>query len=485
MRTFEFHDTKSHNFWTIDLRGSGVIVTQGKVGTSGKTQTKTFASAQKAQAAADKLVRDKIGKGYVETTPLVATAGAVAFERALAEDRDDVAGWSAYADYLTEQGNPRGEFMQVQLALEDEARSKADRRQLQAKEKELLKKHEREWLGELAPLVLDAEPIYRDIRRMEHRFARGWLAELLCRALTVAEARVFARTPQARLLASLAVEGAEVEAPAGVKREYIDSYFEPGPDVPADVDPYTGPALLALAHAPHLGSVRVFRLGDGPTAPGDDAERHGPCHTAGTFVHEVIARVPRLEELYLYAHDVQAGGVFAYPMPRLRILRFDHAREYPLDVLAKNLTLGNLTHLLCHPHAQWPEDRDAYIRLDQLRAICRSPNLRSLTHLQLRLTDFGDDGVEEVVASGVLKRLRVLDLSNGCVTDRGAAVLAACPDLKNLSFLNLTRNALSEGGIAALKATGVNVETGQQHDEHPDRMGENGYLDYLCDGDME
>ena len=172
-------------------------------------------------------------------------------------------------------------------------------------------------------------------------------------------------------------------------------------------------------------------------------------------------------------------------MPRLRILRFDHATEYPLEVLANNPTLGNLTHLLCHPHAQYPEDHVAYIRLDQLRAVCQSPHLRSLTHLQLRLTDFGDDGVEEVVASGVLKRLRILDLSNGCVTDRGAAILAACPDLKNLSFLNLTRNALSEGGIAALKATGVNVETGQQHDEHPDRMGENGYLDYLCDGDME
>src|SRR5262249_33565001 len=160
--------------------------------------------------------------------------------------------------------------------------------------------------------------------------------------------------------------------------------------------------------------------GDGPTAPGDDGERHGPCHTAGTFAHEVIARMPRLEELYLYAYDVPAAAVFAYPMPRLRILRVDDATEYPLGVLAGHPALGNLTHLLCHPHAQYPEDHVAYIRLDQLRAVCRSPHLRSLTHLQLRLTDFGDDGVEEVVASGALKRLRVLDLSNGCVTDRGA-----------------------------------------------------------------
>ena len=34
------------------------------------------------------------------------------------------------ADYLTEQGDPRGEFMQVQLALEEETKSAAERKKL-------------------------------------------------------------------------------------------------------------------------------------------------------------------------------------------------------------------------------------------------------------------------------------------------------------------------------------------------------------------
>jgi hypothetical protein len=172
-------------------------------------------------------------------------------------------------------------------------------------------------------------------------------------------------------------------------------------------------------------------------------------------------------------------------MSRLRVLRYDHARSYPFDVLAANPALGSLTHLLCHPHAQVPDDPDAYIRLDQLRAICRSPHLTSLTHLQLRLTDFGDDGIAEIIESGILKRLRVLDLSYGCVTDDGARALAACPDLKHLHHLDLTMNALTEEGIAALAATGVAFTAEDQHDEHPTRMGENGYLDYLSYGDME
>jgi hypothetical protein len=195
--------------------------------------------------------------------------------------------------------------------------------------------------------------------------------------------------------------------------------------------------------------------------------------------------MPRLEELYLYAGDVDAAALFALPLPHLRVLRVDHERSYPLDVLAENPSLGNLTHLSCHPHAQRPGDPDAYLRLDQLRAVCRSPHLRNLSHLRLRLTDFGDEGAEELIASGVLKRLRVLDLSYGCMTDAGAAALAASPDLRNLALLDLSRNALGENGIAALRATDVTLKADDQHGEHPSRMGEDGYLDYLGYGDME
>jgi hypothetical protein len=202
-------------------------------------------------------------------------------------------------------------------------------------------------------------------------------------------------------------------------------------------------------------------------------------------VREALAKMPRIEEVYLYAHSVPAASVFALPLPHLRILRYDHELDYPLDVLADNPTLGNLTHLLCHPHAQRPEDLVAYIRLDQLRAVCRSPHLARLTHLQLRLTDFGDQGIEEIIQSGLLKRLRVLDLSLGCASDQGAALLAARPELKNLALLDLSANALTDEGIAALKATGVNVVAERQHGEHPDQMGVHGYLDYLGEGDME
>src|SRR5262245_31263738 len=128
MRKFVFSDEKSNKFWNIDLQGTRFSVTFGKVGTKGQTQTKEFADADQARKAHDKLVAEKLAKGYVETAAAPPPAPPAAplqrsLEAALAEDPGDVAAHSAYADYLQEQGDPRGEFIQVQLALEEPGRS--------------------------------------------------------------------------------------------------------------------------------------------------------------------------------------------------------------------------------------------------------------------------------------------------------------------------------------------------------------------------
>jgi uncharacterized protein (TIGR02996 family) len=493
MRTFQFSDAKSHKFWTIDVSGSSFTVTYGKVGTAGQAQTKSFPSAEKAQAEAEKLVREKTGKGYRETTPTATTSDAEAFENGLVEHRDEVVRWSAYSDYLAEQGDARGEFMRVQLALEDENLSAAERKALAAQEKKLLKAHEKEWLGPLAAFTVDAEVAQRRTRMQEakrtpvvHRFERGWLAALNFFNLTVDQARAYAAAPGARLVREVTIEEIEPEAPQGVTQQYIDSYYAPGPDVPADIDPYDRPALHALTRCPHLKAVRVFRLGEAPT-PERNGEEYSNCTTSGELAHHFVKQMPFVEEVELYAHHVDANKLFALPMPRLRSLTLYHSDSYPLDKLAANKTLTELTTIRCHPHALDfdKEEPGAYIRLRHLKAICRAAHLTKLTHLCLRLTDFGDDGIEEIVASGLLKRLRVLDLRGGCVSDDGAKVLAASPDLKNLQFLNLRSNALTAAGVAAIKATKVNADVTHQHtatsaDDEDGEMPE-----YLFDGDME
>src|SRR5260370_19160005 len=51
-----------------------------------------------------------------------------ALESSLVARPEDLATHMAYADYLQERGDPRGELIQVQLALEDPARPVAERR---------------------------------------------------------------------------------------------------------------------------------------------------------------------------------------------------------------------------------------------------------------------------------------------------------------------------------------------------------------------
>ncbi len=492
MRTFQYSDAKSHKFWNIEVRGSSFTVTFGKVGAAGQTQTRTFASGELAQAEADKLIGEKLKKGYVETTPRTALSLAEAFEQTLAADPHDLTAACAYADYLAEQGDPRGEFMQVQIALEDESLPKATRETLKKQETKLLKKHEKDWLGPLAVVTVDAEqvPFWHERKESKrapvgHRFARGWLSRLEFHDLTVGQARALANAPQARLFRELVVEDVEAEMPTGRQQQYIDSHYEPGPDVPSGIDAYDDPGLHALCRCPYLATVRVFRLGEEVVQPSGSEEEYYNCHTDGRLAYHLVKQMPNLEELYLLAHRVDAAKIFPLRMPNLRIFQLYHSHSYPLDGLAANPSLTKLTTMLCHPHAIADDQEAAYITLKHLRAICRSPHLKSLTNLRLRLTDFGDKGAKEIVESRILTRLKVLDLQGGCITDEGAKLLADCADLKNLEFLNLRSNALTKAGEKAIKATGVKSDVSGQHGQVSGEFGDGNIPEYLFDGDIE
>ncbi len=65
-RKFEFSDAKSHKFWIIERQGTDVITRYGRIGTDGQSTTKSQASEEAAQKLHDKLVNEKLKKGYVE-----------------------------------------------------------------------------------------------------------------------------------------------------------------------------------------------------------------------------------------------------------------------------------------------------------------------------------------------------------------------------------------------------------------------------------
>lgn len=65
-RRFEFVEGSSSKFWEIELEGTSVVTTYGRIGSAGQTSVKEFDSDAKAQKEYDKLVGEKTKKGYEE-----------------------------------------------------------------------------------------------------------------------------------------------------------------------------------------------------------------------------------------------------------------------------------------------------------------------------------------------------------------------------------------------------------------------------------
>lgn len=65
-RRFEFNDGNSSKFWSIRIVETEVEVRYGRIGTDGQRQTKTFDTLETAQRHAEKMIAEKMGKGYSE-----------------------------------------------------------------------------------------------------------------------------------------------------------------------------------------------------------------------------------------------------------------------------------------------------------------------------------------------------------------------------------------------------------------------------------
>lgn len=66
-KSLKYIDGTSDKFWEIEVKGSNYTVTYGKNGTSGTTQTKSFGSDEECLKMAEKILAEKVKKGYSET----------------------------------------------------------------------------------------------------------------------------------------------------------------------------------------------------------------------------------------------------------------------------------------------------------------------------------------------------------------------------------------------------------------------------------
>jgi uncharacterized protein (TIGR02996 family) len=393
-----------------------------------------------------------------------------ALEEAIVANPDDLAAHMAYADHLNESGDPRGEFIQTQLALEDPTCTGARRQELQQRERELLAGHQRDWLGQLAPIILDEKPTewmrqHNFISRVSWR--RGWFEEIYLLLANFEELRPLRACPLARIVSRLDLHHIYYYEPGN-----RDVTLQPGENVPPD-EYFT--ALCVLLDAPFVPHLSWLRIGEAVNFEGDGMYNN---RTSAQGLEELLRNTPKLEELHILADGADLAKLFQLDnLTRLRLLLVYHGtEEYPLDILASNRSFPALERIRLHP-ANGSRTGTSFLPRAQVVALCRTQHLPALKHLHIHGSDLGDEGCVDLVASGILRRLETLDLRFGCITDAGARTLASCPDTQRLKHLSLANNQLTEEGIALLQGLGIGVRVDAQDDVGSDV--------YLYTGDME
>lgn len=65
-RRFVYQDAKSDKFWDIEFEGTTQTVVYGKTGTAGREAVKEFSTAEECTKESEKLIAQKLKKGYTE-----------------------------------------------------------------------------------------------------------------------------------------------------------------------------------------------------------------------------------------------------------------------------------------------------------------------------------------------------------------------------------------------------------------------------------
>lgn len=356
-----------------------------------------------------------------------------------------------YADALLEAGDPRGELIHVQCALESLHADDPARAKLEARAADLLALHEPTWTQELRELCT----LYENSPRLV--FRRGFVESATLYASHVREivasmatqtplrelsllhedpveelavvpalaelealelpgkataedlARAFARWPHSGQLRSLAAYHGAAAARAVARTPALAGLAS------LSLPRIDREAVMALASAAHLASLRTLRL--------RDAELDG----AGI---EALGRSEALREIEVL--DLEAARRSGARGQGLEVPAFPSLRELRCNV--ERLVL-----------------KDVSTSVSGLRLLLAAPFAARLRSLELGPLDPDEAAL---LAAADLPELRVL--SAGDFDDRAAAILARARTKPWLQRLVLTGHDLTdEGAIAIANATGL------------------------------
>ncbi len=418
-------------FWEIARDKATIMTRFGRHLSAGRTVVKEHESPATAARAFDKAVEEKRRDGYGEPFTR-AEAGAASrkgvsarnpeLEALIDEAPDDPEGYLVYADWLQQQGDPRGELIVTQHRI---ATSKNRREQslFERDQAALFKKFEAELLGPLAPYVFLRSSV-RSFRTFSWRcgFIRAArLSRLYYRprveGLSTVLDQLF-RHPSGRFLERLFIGHYDADDSAWL-------FEQIGKDGP--------PTLVSLV------------VGDGGGA-------HDP-----PYIEPVWSLVPRLRALELAGRVEDFGGVRG---DNLQLLRVGWAGHDILRSVSRSLFRS-----LRAVHFTLPlRDSEPYIA-DLLRGDA-APALERLTVRRWVGTEHADGSyalvpqvvlASEVARAAAGRKLARLDLEMPIGHEGAVTLLAHAPEIRDIGELRIPREGVPEERRAALSSALPNL----------------------------
>lgn len=432
MPRYEYTDDKSKKFWEIEREGDSFTTRFGRIGTDGQTSTKTFDDEAKCIREYDKLVQQKTKKGYA----LVAAQAAGPsedrnreLEAAIFADPDDRDAWRSYGEWLTAQGDVRGEIIALELA--------GHSPENEQKKNALVAANLQSWLGDRFRRALadgngDAETV-----RLEWRY--GFLDKV--RVATeydyegpkpVELLRDLFKSSASRFLRELRVGLTDAEGENSYEEE-----------------------ILAISKAGKLEALEYLFLGD--------FEFPDETEISWTDVGDIAKMFPVLPALKRL--EVQGGGITSskpIDLPRLETLIFRSGGLSSSAVQA--VASARLDRLVKLELWLGAEDYGAEADLETIRPILDGDGLPALKDLGLRNAEFENEIAAAMPGAKILGRLERLDLSMGTMTSVGARAIAEhAATFQHLERLDVSDNFIDEVSVAALvEALGPIVQIGDQ-----------------------
>ena len=473
MPRYEFSEGSSNKFWDINLSGKSFTTTYGKIGSNGQTTIKSFKSDADAKKEYDKLVAEKVKKGYVLVGG-AAEAGAnkkpakaakaeaapaemfkrdarnPALEAAIVANPMDREAYSVFADWLQEQGDPRGELIQLQLGYKDK------------QAKALIDKHLDYFLGPLAKhqTVYDSNGnnsvSHLRTSAQEKEWQKTASQAFLWRNGFIYRVRLSHDTYSMEYGELPKIEGSLADIldlvcdhPSG--RYVVEFAFQSNGD-PNEDDLQDLIDILGKKAPPTTRKITF----------GDNIDQISWHHTGN--LNKLWKGVPNLKTLEIETGEFDVGKMVAPALERAIFITGGLSTS-----CGKNIATAVMPKIR-HLEVYYGSDNyGGECTIKEVKPLLDRTDLGKLEYLGLKNSMFADEIAKHIGGAKVIKTLKTLDLSLGTMSDEGAFALAAAKDrLAHLEVLDLTRNYLTKDGIKAVKGICPKVITADQEDDGGD-----------------